>query len=89
MLLDKIEDETKCTISVETDKRNHLIKEDEEILVINGRLEDVQAYIVMIINILHPMLGEERKNVDYTLKLLIPANYVTKLIGQSNSPILS
>jgi len=42
---------------VETDKRNHLIKEDEEILVINGRLEDVQAYIVMIINILHPMLG--------------------------------
>lgn len=36
----------------------------------------------MLINLLHPLLSEDRKNVDYTLKLLIPANYVTKLIGQ-------
>ena len=84
-LLEKIEDETKCTINIETDRRNHLIKDDEEILVIHGRLEDVQAYIVMLINIVHPLLCEDRKNIDYTLKLLIPANYVTKLIGQSNN----
>lgn len=51
-------------------------------MIINGRLEDVQAYIVMLINLLHPTLSEDRKSVDYTIKLLIPANYVTKLIGQ-------
>lgn len=38
----------------------------------------------MLINMVHPLLSEDKKNVDYTLKLLIPANYVTKLIGQSN-----
>lgn len=37
---------------------------------------------MMLINVLHPLLSEDRKNVDYTIKLLIPANYVTKLIGQ-------
>ena len=42
----------------------------------------------MLINIVHPILSEDRKNIDYTLKLLIPANYVTKLIGQSNVYIL-
>ncbi len=36
----------------------------------------------MLINVLHPLLSEDRKNADYTIKLLIPANYVTKLIGQ-------
>lgn len=48
-----------------------------------GRLEDVQAMVVMLINIAHDYLSEDKKNVDYTLKMLIPANYVTKLIGQS------
>lgn len=50
----------------------------------SGKLEDVQAIVVMIINICHDYLSEEKRNVDYTLKMLIPANYVTKLIGQSN-----
>jgi hypothetical protein len=36
----------------------------------------------MLVNVLHPLLSEDRKNADYTIKLLIPANYVTKLIGQ-------
>ena len=49
----------------------------------SGRLEDVQAMVVMLINICHEYLSEDKKNVDYTLKMLIPANYVTKLIGQS------
>lgn len=41
--------------------------------------------VVMIINISHDFLSEDKRNIDYTLKMLIPANYVTKLIGQSNS----
>lgn len=49
----------------------------------NGRLEDVEAMVVMIINISHEYLSEDKRNLDYTLKMLIPANYVTKLIGQS------
>lgn len=50
----------------------------------SGRLEDVQAMVVMLINISHDFLSEDKRNTDYTLKMLIPANYVTKLIGQSN-----
>jgi len=48
-----------------------------------GRLEDVEAMVVMIINMAHEYLSEDKRNIDYTLKMLIPANYVTKLIGQS------
>lgn len=48
-----------------------------------GRLEDVQAMLVMIINIAHDFLSDDKRNIDYTLKMIIPANYVTKLIGQS------
>lgn len=36
----------------------------------------------MLVNICHNILSEDRKNIDYTIKLLIPVNYVTKLIGQ-------
>jgi hypothetical protein len=50
----------------------------------NGKLEDVQSMVVMVINISHDFLSEEKRNIDYTLKMLIPANYVTKLIGQSS-----
>ena len=50
----------------------------------SGRLEDVQAMVVMLINISHEYLSEDKRNIDYTLKMLIPANYVTKLIGQSS-----
>ena len=39
--------------------------------------------VVMVINLSHEFLSEEKRNIDYTLKMLIPANYVTKLIGQS------
>lgn len=60
-----------------------MLKKDEEVCVMSGRLEDVQAMVVMLINICHEYLSEDKKNVDYTLKMLIPANYVTKLIGQS------
>jgi len=49
-----------------------------------GKLEDVQAMVVMMINISHEFLSEDKHNIDYTLRMLIPANYVTKLIGQSN-----
>jgi hypothetical protein len=54
----------------------------------SGRLEDVQAMVVMLINISHEFLSEDKRNTDYTLKMLIPANYVTKLIGQSNHYII-
>lgn len=53
----------------------------------NGKLEDVQAMVVMVINISHEFLSEDKRNIDYTLKMLIPANYVTKLIGQSTTTI--
>jgi len=36
----------------------------------------------MLVNICHNILSEDKKNIDYTIKLLIPVNYVTKLIGQ-------
>jgi hypothetical protein len=55
-----------------------------------GRLEDVQAFIgtyssilVMLINIIQIHRDLDRKNHDFTFKMLIPSNYVTKLIGQS------
>ena len=84
-LLQRVEEETKCSVRFELDRDNRLLKKDEEVCVMNGRLEDVQAMVVMLINICHDYLSEDKKAVDYTLKMLIPANYVTKLIGQSNS----
>jgi hypothetical protein len=53
------------------------------VCILNGRLEDVQSMVVVLINLAHDFLSEDKRNVDYTLKMLIPANYVTKLIGQS------
>lgn len=40
--------------------------------------------LVMLINILQLYHEEDKKGHDYTFKMLIPSNYVTKLIGQSN-----
>jgi hypothetical protein len=37
----------------------------------------------MLINIIQLYHDEDRKGYDYTFKMLIPSNYVTKLIGQS------
>lgn len=37
----------------------------------------------MLINIIQYYYDEDRKGHDYTFKMLIPSNYVTKLIGQS------
>ena len=37
----------------------------------------------MLINIIQTYYEEDRKGHDYTFKMLIPSNYVTKLIGQS------
>lgn len=82
-LLQRVEEETKCNIRFEVDRDNRLLKKDEEVCVMSGKLEDVQAMVVMLINVCHDYLSEDKKNVDYTLKMLIPANYVTKLIGQS------
>lgn len=43
----------------------------------------MQSMVVVLINVAHDFLSEDKRNIDYTLKMLIPANYVTKLIGQS------
>ena len=43
----------------------------------------------MIINVIQIYYEEDKKNIDYTFKLLIPSNYVTKLIGQSKVMIYS
>lgn len=37
----------------------------------------------MLINLIQLFSDEEKKGHDYTFKMLIPSNYVTKLIGQS------
>ena len=37
----------------------------------------------MILNLIQIFYDEDKKNFDYTFKMLIPSNYVTKLIGQS------
>ncbi len=83
-LLQRIEDETHCGLRFESERDNRLLKKDEEVCILSGRLEDVQAMVVMLINLSHEFLSEDKRNLDYTLKMLIPANYVTKLIGQSN-----
>ena len=44
--------------------------------------------LVMIINVIQIYYEEDKKNIDYTFKLLIPSNYVTKLIGQSKVMII-
>ena len=67
----------------EPERDNRLLKTGEQACWMLGKLEDVEAMVVMLINISHEYLSEDRRNVDYTLKMLIPANYVTKLIGQS------
>lgn len=36
-----------------------------------------------MINLIQIYYDQEKKNYDYTFKMLIPSNYVTKLIGQS------
>lgn len=41
----------------ELDRDNRLLKKDEEVCVMNGRLEDVQAMVVMLINICHDYLS--------------------------------
>ena len=38
---------------------------------------------VVLLNLVNDYYSSDRKNpIDYTLKILIPSNYVTKLIGQ-------
>lgn len=37
----------------------------------------------MLLSVVHDYYQDEKPSTDYTLKLLIPSNYVTKLIGQS------
>lgn len=83
-LLQRIEDETHCGLRFESERDNRLLKKDEEVCILSSHLEDVQAMVVMLINLSHEFLSEDKRNLDYTLKMLIPANYVTKLIGQSN-----
>ena len=39
--------------------------------------------VVVLINLVNDYYSSDRKiAIDYTLKMLIPSNYVTKLIGQ-------
>jgi len=39
--------------------------------------------VVVLLNLVNDYYSSDRKNpIDYTLKILIPSNYVTKLIGQ-------
>ena len=38
-----------------------------------------------MINLIQIYYDQEKKNYDYTFKMLIPSNYVTKLIGQSKT----
>ena len=38
---------------------------------------------VVLLNLVNDYYSVDKKNpIDYTLKMLIPSNYVTKLIGQ-------
>lgn len=37
----------------------------------------------MLINLMQLYYDEDKKGHDYIFKMLIPSNYVTKLIGQS------
>lgn len=37
----------------------------------------------MLLSVVHEFYIDEKLTSDYTLKMLIPSNYVTKLIGQS------
>lgn len=46
------------------------------------------CYLVMLINIIQLYHDEDRKGHDYTFKMLIPSNYVTKLIGQSKYKLM-
>jgi len=81
--LRKLEDETKCSIKFKED-HSSANRKDEEICFLLGKLEDVQASIVGVFNMVddyHKL--EKRIFIDYTIKMLIPGNYVTKLIGQS------
>ena len=66
------------------DPGNRIIKRDEELCIMTGKLEEVQALVVILINLVNDYYSGDKKNpVDYTLRMLIPSNYVTKLIGQS------
>lgn len=48
-----------------------------------GKLEEVQAMTVVLLNLINDYYSSDKKTpIDYTLKILIPSNYVTKLIGQ-------
>lgn len=87
--LKRTEEETKCMIRFKED-HSRLLKRDEDMCVLIGKLEDVQASLsnssinlVMLLSIVHEYYIDEKLTTDYTLKMLIPSNYVTKLIGQS------
>lgn len=60
------------------------IKSDEEVSIISGNLEDVQSTVVLLLRIIDEFYIKEKNKPDYNVKLLIPNNYVTKLIGASN-----
>ena len=64
------------------DDSSRLLKRDEDMCVLIGKLEDVQATLIMLLSVVHDYYQDEKLTSDYTLKLLIPSNYVTKLIGQ-------
>ena len=55
--LQRVEEETRCNIRFESDRDNRLLKKDEEICLMSGKLEDVQAMVVMLINMCHDYLS--------------------------------
>ncbi len=47
-----MEEDTKCAIKFNEDTSSRLLRKDEELCVVLGKLEDVQAMLVMIINLI-------------------------------------
>lgn len=56
-LLQRIEEETKCSVKFESEKENRLLKKEESVCIMNGKLEDVQSMVVMVINLSHDFLS--------------------------------
>ena len=71
-------------INIDHGKDVHCVYADEEVCQIKGKLKNVQYTIVFILRRAHEYTLLRPENYTEMIKMLIPNNFVTKLIGASN-----
>lgn len=78
-----LSEQLKVNMSIKPERDNYSLKEDESVCNLQGKLVDIDEALKEICLRLEDFYSKEvEKNFDdYALKVLVPGNLVTKIIG--------